>query len=110
MLELLYKREPTAHARASSSNVICDYGSQKGMKKFASSKRINFKEYRPLRRGMAMGGTRGMCSMSSSIVLVKTYYYGTFKNFVKKMLINVYGVSLNYIKMVSRSVSWLIVK
>ena len=43
------------HARASSSNVFCDHGSQKGTKKFVSSERINLKEYRPLRRGMAMG-------------------------------------------------------
>ena len=43
------------HARAFSSNVICDDGSQKGTKKFVSSKRIKLKEYSPPRRGMAMG-------------------------------------------------------
>ena len=54
------------HVRASSSNVFCDHGSQKGTKKFVSSERINLKEYRPLRRGMAMGDiamARGVCAL-----------------------------------------------
>ena len=51
MLELLYSM------LLAQNYVICDHGSQKGMSKFVSSKRLNFKESKlqNLRRGMAMG-------------------------------------------------------
>ena len=51
--------------------LICHHGSQKGTKKFVSSKRINLKEYRPL-----LKKRHGHGSMSSSFKSVLSYMEG----------------------------------